>query len=345
MKLVIQIPCFNEEQTLPQTIRDLPKSIPGIDVIEILVVDDGSTDRTVEVARSCGVRHILSLGTNRGLGRAFSKGLEKAVLLGADVVVNTDADNQYVGADVAKLVEPILQHHADMVVGCRPIISHPEFSPLKKTLQLLGSWTLRLLSKTSVRDAASGFRAFSREACLRLVIYSRFSYCMESLIQAGNSQLRVDSVDIRVNSTTRQSRLFKSTPEYLWKSGATMVTMFVHYRPSLFFGLLSAVNLAGAVFLGLRFLYLVYLTPGAAAHRTYIPSLILLAVLTIFGVGCVTLAIIAELQRVNRRLVEEALYQLRRQAVERSSSMPASSQNEHPAEKARAAIQDNPRFQ
>ena len=345
MKLVIQIPCFNEQQTLPQTIRDLPKSIPGIDQIEILVVDDGSTDRTVEVARLCGAHHILSLGTNRGLGRAFAAGVEKAVSLRADIVVNTDADNQYVGADIAKLVEPILQHQADMVVGCRPILNHPEFSPLKKLLQLAGSWTLRLLSKTSVRDAPSGFRAFSREACLRLVIYSRFSYCMESLIQAGNSQLRVDSVDIRVNSTTRQSRLFKSTPEYLWKSGATMVTMFVHYRPSLFFGLLSAVNLAGAVFLGLRFLYLVYLTPGAAAHRTYIPSLILLAVLTIFGVGCVTMAIIAELQRVNRRLVEEALYQLRRQAVERSSSMPASSQNEHPPEKARAAIQDNPRFQ
>ena len=343
MKLVIQIPCFNEEQTLPQTIRDLPKSIPGIDVVEILVVDDGSTDRTVEVARSCGVRHILSLGTNRGLGRAFSKGLEKAVLLGADVVVNTDADNQYVGADVAKLVEPILQHHADMVVGCRPIISHPEFSPLKKTLQLLGSWTLRLVSKTSVRDAASGFRAFSREACKRLVIYSRFSYCTETLIQAGNSQLRVDSVDIRVNPTTRQSRLFKSLPEYLWKSGSTMVTMFVHYRPSLFFGLLSAVNLAGAAFIGLRFLYLVYLVPASTDHRTYLPSLILLAVLAVFGAGLATLAVIAELLRANRRLSEEILYQLRRQAAERSSSVPASPQNEHAAEKTRAAIQDNPR--
>ncbi len=331
MKLVIQIPCFNEQQTLPQTIRDLPKSIPGIDQIEILVVDDGSTDRTVEVARLCGAHHILSLGTNRGLGRAFAAGVEKALSLGADIVVNTDGDNQYMGADIAKLVEPILERRADMVVGCRPILDHPEFSPLKKLLQLAGSWTLRLLSKTSVRDAPSGFRAFSREACLRLIIYSRFSYCMESLIQAGNSQLRVDSVDIRVNSTTRQSRLFKSTPEFLWKSGATMVTMFVHYRPSFFFGLLSAVNFAGAVLIGLRFLYLVYLAPvSSAERRTYIPSLILLAVLVIFGVGCVTLAIIAELQRVNRRLVEESLYQLRRQAAERSSRMPASSQNEHP---------------
>ena len=344
MKLVIQIPCFNEQQTLPQTIRDLPKSIPGIDVIEILVVDDGSTDRTVEVARSCGAHHILSLGTNRGLGRAFATGLEKAVLLHADIVVNTDGDNQYVGADIAKLVEPILQHRADMVVGCRPITNHPEFSPLKKMLQLAGSWTLRLLSKTSVRDAASGFRAFSKEACKRLVIHTRFSHCMETLIQAGNSHLRVDSVDIRVNSTTRQSRLFKSTPEYLWKSGATMVAMFVHYRPSLFFGLLSAVNFAGAAFIGLRFLYLVYLAPASVAHRTYIPSLILLAVLAIFGGGLAVLAIIADLLRGNRRLIEEIIYQQRRQAVERSRNASASSQNEPPAEKAPAAIQDNSRF-
>jgi len=345
MKLVIQIPCFNEEQTLPQTIRDLPKSIPGIDLIEILVVDDGSTDRTVEVARSSGAHHILSLGTNRGLGRAFAMGLEKAVSLRADIVVNTDGDNQYVGADVAKLVEPILQHHADMVVGCRPITDHPEFGLLKKMLQLLGSWTLRLLSKTSVRDAASGFRALSREACKRLVIYSRFSYCMETLIQAGNSHLRVVSVDIRVNPTTRQSRLYKSLPEYLLKSGTTMVSMFIHYRPSLFFGLLSAVNLAGAALIGLRFLYHVYLAPGATGdHRTYLPSLILLAVLTIIGVGLATLAIIAELLRMNRGLIEEMVYRLRRLAMEHTSSMPESSQNEHPAEKSQAAIRDHDRF-
>jgi glycosyltransferase involved in cell wall biosynthesis len=345
MKLVIQIPCFNEEQTLPQTIRDLPKSIPGIDQIEILVVDDGSKDRTVEVARSCGVRHILSLGTNRGLGRAFAAGMEKAVSLGADIVVNTDADNQYVGADIAKLVEPILQRHADMVIGCRPIINHPEFSPLKKMLQLLGSWSLRLLSKTSVRDAASGFRAFSREACKRLVIYSRFSYCMESLIQAGNSHLRVDSVDIRVNSTTRQSHLFKSTPEYIWKSGSTMAAMFIHYRPSLFFGLLSAVNLAAAGFLGLRFIYLVYLAPVPAEHRTYIPSLILLAVLAIFGAGLAALAVIAELLRGNRRLIEEMVYQQRRQAAGHPDSAPAAPQSEPPAEKAPVVIQDHSRLQ
>ena len=188
------------------------------------------------------------------------------------------------------------EHQADMVVGCRPIVDHPEFSPLKKLLQLAGSWTLRLLSKTSVRDAASGFRAFSREACQRLIIYSRFSYCMETLIQAGNSQLRVDSVDIRVNSTTRHSRLFKSLPEYLWKSGCHHGDDVCPLPAQLLLGLLSAVNFAGAVLIGLRFLYLVYLAPvSSAEHRTYIPSLILLAVLVIFGVGLATLAIIAEL--------------------------------------------------
>ena len=220
-----------------------------------------------------------------------------------------------------------------------------EFSPLKKMLQLLGSWTLRLLSKTRVRDAASGFRALSREACKRLVIYTRFSYCMETLIQAGNSHLRVESVDIRVNPTTRKSRLFKSLPEYLWKSGSSMVSMFVHYRPSLFFGLLSAANFAGATFIGLRFLYLVYLAPGATGeHRTYLPSLILLAVLTIIGVGMVTLAVIANLLRGNRRLMEEVLYRLRQMAMQRASSVPASPQNEHPAEKSPAAIQDHDRL-
>jgi hypothetical protein len=219
-----------------------------------------------------------------------------------------------VGADIPKLVEPIVQGHADMVVGCRPIADHPEFGVLKKLLQLFGSWTLRAISKTDVRDAASGFRAFSREACQRLFIYSRFSYCMETLIQAGNSHLRVDSVDIRVNPRTRPSRLFKSMPEYLWESGSTMVTMFIFYRPSRFFGLLAAANFVGATFIGLRFLYLVYLVPHMAQNRTYLPSLILLAILAVFGAGCMAMAILAELIRAKRRLWEEQLYLLRKQA-------------------------------
>ncbi|MCP3965720.1 MAG: glycosyltransferase family 2 protein [Lentisphaerae bacterium] len=212
MKLIIQIPCFNEENTLAETIADLPKNIPGIDKIEVMVVDDGCTDGTVSVAKSLGVDHIVRLGTNRGLATAFWRGIEHAMDHGADILVNTDADNQYCGADIAKLVQPVIEDEADMVVGCRPIAKHPEFKFLKKMLQLFGSWTLRKISKTNVRDAASGFRAFSREMCQRIFIHSRFSYCMETLIQAGNSGCRVASVDIRVNPKTRESRLFKNIP-------------------------------------------------------------------------------------------------------------------------------------
>jgi glycosyltransferase involved in cell wall biosynthesis len=316
MKLVIQIPSFNEEKTLAQTIQELPKSIPGIDEITILVVDDGSTDRTAEVARACGAQ-VLSLETNRGLARAFSLGVERAVALGADVVVNTDADNQYRGDNIGRLVEPILQQRADIVVGCRPIVDHPEFGPLKKALQLLGSWALRAISKTTVRDAASGFRAFSRESCLRLYIHSRFSYCMESLIQAGNSRLRVTSVDIDVNPATRPSRLFKSIPEYIRESGSTILAMFILYRPGRFFGMLALVCLAGALFLGGRFIYLVYLAPASDTKVYHIPSLILLSVLALSGTLFMALGIIGELIRAQRSLTEETLYQLRCQAAER----------------------------
>lgn len=316
MKLIIQIPAYNEEATLAQTIRDLPKSIDGIRTIEILVVDDGSVDRTAEVARQHGAHHVLRLRTNRGLARAFALGVEQAVALGADIVVNTDADNQYCGADIARLVEPILERQADIVVGCRPIMNHPEFGPLKKMLQRVGSWTLRAISRTTVRDAASGFRAFSKEACLRLYIHSRFSYCMETLIQAGNSHLRVASVDVRINLQTRASRLFKSIPEYIWKSGATILAMFILYRPGRFFGLWGCLSLMSALLLGIRYIYLIYLNPGLMATKIYhIPSLILLAVLAVSGVLLLALGVIGELIRAQRVLTEETLYQLRRQSL------------------------------
>ena len=310
MKLIIQIPCFNEAATLPATIGDLPKSIPGIDVIEYLVIDDGSTDNTVQVAQACGVHHVVSLGSNRGLAAAFTRGVETALKLGADVVVNTDADNQYCGEDIPKLLPAILDNQADIVVGCRPIVDHPEFSPLKKLLQRTGSSGLRWISKTTVRDAASGFRAFSREACLRLFIYSRFSYCMESLIQAGNIGLRVSSVDIRVNPKTRESRLFKSIPEYIRKSGGTMLSMFVLYRPGRFFASIGAFFLAVAFALGIRFVYLIYFSqhPG----RTYLPSLILLAVCAMTGFLMIMLGILGELIRFQRRVNEENMYHLRK---------------------------------
>lgn len=311
MKLIIQIPCLNEAQTLPATLADLPKSIPGIDVIEVQVVDDGSTDGTAEVARAHGVHHVVSMGSNRGLARAFSAGVVHALAQGADILVNTDADNQYRGEDIAKLVPPILENNADIVVGCRPILEHPEFTPFKKALQIAGSWMLRKISKTTVRDAPSGFRAFSRTACQRLFIHSTFSYCIETLVQAGNTGLRVASVDIRVNPQTRPSRLFKSVPQYLKKTGGTMIAMFVLYRPGRFFALLATPFLLAAAFLGIRFVWLVYGTDAVAQGRTFIPSLILLAVCAILGFLLAMLGVIATLMQANRRLNEEEVFLLR----------------------------------
>jgi len=308
MKLIIQIPCLNEEQTLPQTIRDIPREIPGIDKIEILIVDDGSTDRTVEVAKQLGVDHIVSLGSNRGLATAFRRGIEYALAQGADIVVNTDADNQYRGSDIPKLVEPILRHEADLVVGCRSIVDHKEFNLVKKILQLVGSWTLRQISKTTVRDAASGFRAFSRETCQRIFIHSRFSYCMETLIQAGNSGIRVGSVDIRVNPKTRESRLFKSIPQYIKKSGLTMLIMFGLYRPGRFFSCLAIPFLGVAMVLGFRFLYLIYWINLHDPGRTYLPSLILMAVSMIIGAMLLGLGVVSEMLKAQRCVTEETLY-------------------------------------
>jgi glycosyltransferase involved in cell wall biosynthesis len=314
MKLIIQIPCFNEEKTLPITVADLPKEIAGIDVIEVMIVDDGSTDGTIDVAKSLGVDHVVQLGSNRGLATAFRRGTEYALVQGADILVNTDADNQYCGADIPKLVEPILRHEADLVVGCRPIVNHREFSHVKKLLQIAGSWTLRHISKTKARDAASGFRAFSRETLQRIFIHSKFSYCMETLIQAGNSGIRVASVDIRVNPKTRESRLFKSITQYVTKSGGTMLSMFVLYRPGRFFSVCALPFMLGTLFLGIRFLYLIYLLGTHELGRTHLPSLILLAVCSVIGTLLIALGIIGEIMKAQRRVTEECLYQQRKQA-------------------------------
>lgn len=313
MKLIIQIPCFNEAKTLPGVIRDLPKSLPGIEVVEYLVIDDGSTDNTIAVANELKVHHVLQLGSNRGLAYAFSAGVRYALEQGADVVVNTDGDNQYVGEDIALLVQPIVESRADIVVGCRPIKGHKEFSPVKKLFQLMGSWILRKISKTDVRDAPSGFRAFSREACLRMFIYSKFSYTMENLIQAGNSNLRVHSVDVRVNAKTRESRLFRNIFEHIYKSGDTMILMYIMYRPGRFFFWIGTVfNLAAAV-LGIRFIYLLFITDHPDKGRTYIPSLILLAIFAFWGVVSYMIGILGELLKFNRKQNEEILANQRRE--------------------------------
>lgn len=311
MKVIIQIPCFNEEKTLPETVGDLPRTIPGVDIVEYMVVDDGSSDRTVAVAKSLGVHHIVRQGTNRGLARAFSAGAAYALEHGANVLVNTDGDNQYCGADIPLLVAPILENKAEIVVGCRPILQHKEFSPVKKLLQLCGSWALRKISKTDVRDAPSGFRAFSRTALQRLFIHSRFSYCMETLIQAGTTGMRVASVDVRVNPKTRESRLFKSIPQYLKKTGGTMLSMFLLYRPGAFFSWLAAPFLLLSAVLGVRFLYLIYVVHETG--RTYIPSLILLAISAFCGFLLLTMAIIGMLLHAQRRLAEEQIYLQRKQ--------------------------------
>lgn len=311
MKLFIQIPCLNEEHTLPEMYAELPKKINGIDEIEVLVVDDGSSDGTVEVAEKLGIKHILKLGTNRGLAYAFMTGLNYCLEHAADIVVNTDGDNQYFGEDIAKLVQPILEDKADIVVGCRPIIKHKEFSPAKKLFQLLGSWTLRLISKTRIRDAPSGFRAMSRKACTQLYVYSRFSYTMEMLIQAGNSNMRVESVDVRVNPKIRDSRLFKNSLEHIRKSAATIMNMFVLYRPGRFFSIIGSLFLVPALILGLRFIYLVFIVPDPEPDRTYLPSLILLAIFAFIGIFSFFLGIIGELIKQQRKLMEEVNRNLR----------------------------------
>ncbi|WP_319549678.1 glycosyltransferase family 2 protein [Desulfogranum marinum] len=305
MKLIIQIPCLNEAKTLPATLMDLPKRIEGVEIIEYLVIDDGSTDKTVQVAKSHGVHHILSLGTNRGLATAFKLGIEHALKKNADIVVNTDADNQYFGGDIPKLIQPIISGEADLVVGCRPIASHPEFKLTKKILQFVGSWTLRRISKTDVRDAASGFRAFSKETCGKIFIHSKFSYCMETLIQAGNSGLRVCSVNIRINPKTRESRLFKSTFQYLVKSGGTMLAMFFLYRPGRFFASIANVFLLISFTIGIRYIYYAFFTSDFSGGK--IQSLILLAVFAFASFSLYSLAVIGELLKANRKILEAIL--------------------------------------
>ncbi len=309
MKLIIQIPCYNEEKTLPQTFHDLPKAIAGIDVIETQIIDDGSSDRTVEVARQLGVNHIVRFKQNKGLAAAFCAGVANAIALRADILVNTDGDNQYCGADIAKLVQPIVNGHADMVIGARPITDHPEFSFLKKILQKIGSFTLRKVSNTSVPDAASGFRAYTRDALMHINVFSDFSYCMETLIQAGYNNLKIESVNIGVNKKTRESRLFRNIPQYVWKSGRTIVNVFLLYRAGYVFSILSLLMFLAAalVFARYFFLLLVYDKPGGVFWPSIIVASALLTtsfISYIVGVVCSHIA-------ANRKLLEEIVYRQR----------------------------------
>ena len=312
VKLVIQIPCLDEEATLPETLADLPREVPGVDVVEWLVIDDGSTDRTVEVARELGVDHVVSHRGNRGLAAAFLTGLDAALAAGADIVVNTDADNQYDGSCIPDLIEPVLAG-ADMVVGERPIEDISEFSGVKKRLQRLGSWVVRKFSGTTVRDAASGFRAFSRDAALRLQVYGRYSYTMETLVQANAEGLVVTGVPIRTNAHTRPSRLVKSSMQYVRRSAQTIVRSFAIYYPFRFFLLVGLVPFGLGAALLARWLTL-YLVEDVYSPR--LPSLIVGAVLTIVGVQLWVVGFLGDLQAATRRLLAEARVRERRQTLD-----------------------------
>jgi glycosyltransferase involved in cell wall biosynthesis len=307
MKLIVQIPCYNEEATLPETVAAIPRHIDGIAKVEILVVDDGSTDRTVEIARSLGVDHIVRQTRNRGLANAFRTGLDACLKAGADIIVNTDGDNQYSGADIPRLVRPILDGRADIVIGDRETSKVAHFSPLKKLQQVMGSGVVRRLSRLDVPDAVSGFRAISREAAMRLNIVSGFSYTIEMLIQAGRKRMAVVSVPITTNKVSRQSRLFKSIPDFIKRSVATMLRIYAMYQPLKVF---AAVGLVLAVIGGLpilRFLYF-YVVGDGEGH---IQSLILGGMLIVIAVISFLIGLVADLIGFNRQLLEVTLEKVR----------------------------------
>jgi len=308
MKLIIQIPCLNEAETLPATLRDIPRSIPGVDAVEILVVDDGSRDGTSEVARQHGAEHVVRFPRRRGLASAFSAGLDAALTLVADIIVNTDGDNQNAGGDIPRLIAPLLDGDADVVIGDRNVQDLDSMSPMKKLLQRLGSWVVRQVSDTQVPDTTSGFRAYTREAALRLTIVSDFTYTLESIIQAGKKRIAIAHVPVRTNPRTRKSRLFSSVWTYVKASTATIVRIYAMYEPMTVFGLIGlAVFLAG-VAITARFIY--YFLGGAG--QGHVQSLIVSAVLMIVGFQIALIGLVADVISGNRKLLEDLLYRVRR---------------------------------
>ena len=313
MKLIVQIPCFNEEHTLPQTVRDIPRQITGIDKVEILIIDDGSTDRTVEVARELGIEHIVRNKQNKGLARTFRAGLEACLTFGADIIVNTDGDNQYAGADIPKLVAPILAGQADIVVGDRQTDTVAHFSPLKKLLQKVGSSFVRRLSETEVTDAVSGFRAFSREAAIKMNVVSSYSYTIETLIQAGKKHLAVVSVPIGTNAKTRESRLFKSIPDFIQRQVTTIIRMYAMYQPlRTFFYIGLITSLMGLIPI-VRFLFFYAIGEGDG----HLQSIILGGVFLTLGFISFLAALLADLIGHNRQLIEMTLERVRRMELDR----------------------------
>lgn len=307
MKLIIQIPCYDEAETLAIALAALPHQVPGFDSVEWLIIDDGSRDDTVAVARANGVNHVVSHTRNQGLAQTFMTGLDACLRLGADVIVNTDADNQYNADDIPALTLPILEHRAEIVVGARPIETIEHFSPIKKLLQKLGSWVVRVASKTDIPDAPSGFRAMSRTAAQRLMVFNDYTYTLETIIQAGQKNMAIISVPIRVNEDLRPSRLLKSIPSYIKRSIVTIVRIFIIYRPFRFFGTIGAVLFGVGFLIGLRFLWK-YLGGEGAGH---LQSLVLASTLLVMGFQTLLIAFVADLLAANRKLMEDVRYRVR----------------------------------
>lgn len=308
VKLIVQIPCFNEECTLPLTVKDIPRNIPGVDKVEILIIDDGSTDRTIEVARELGVDHIICNKRNQGLAKSFRTGLDECLHLGADIVVNTDGDNQYAGWDIPKLIQPILDGKADMVVGDRQTGNVGHFSPVKRALQKLGSSAVRNLSGINIPDAVSGFRAISREAALQINIVSSFSYTTEMLIQAGKKNLKVVSVPIETNDKTRESRLFTSIPQFIERQLSTMGRIYTMYQPLRVFFYTGSLLLVAGLIPIFRFLYYYMIGEGDG----HVQSIILGGILSMMGFLTYLVGLVADIINFNRQLIEMTLERVRR---------------------------------
>lgn len=307
MKLIIQLPCYNEADTLPVALKALPRKVAGFDQVEWLIINDGSRDETVAVAEANGVDHVVSFTQNKGLAKGFMAGIDRCLELGADVIVNTDADNQYCAEDIEKLVSPVLAGAADIVIGERPIMAIQHFSSTKKFLQKLGSFVVNMFSQASVKDAPSGFRAISREAALRLNVFNEYTYTIETIIQAGRQGLKVLNVPIRVNKDLRPSRLVKSIPTYIKYSVFTMVRSFNIYLPMRFFFRIGLIPFVIGILLGIR--WMIFFMGQPAAH---IPSLILAAIMIILGAQLLIFGFVADLISVNRKLLEDVQYRIRK---------------------------------